>query len=48
MDLRILSLNVRGVRDRKKRIAIFQFLKDNQYEIACLQETYFNAKQLTE
>ena len=37
-------MNVRGIRDYKKRITTFQFLKENKYDIACLQETYFNTK----
>ena len=41
-DLNIISLNVRGVRGNNKRISVLQFLKENKYDIACIQETYFN------
>jgi len=41
-DLKIVSFNVRGLNNDKKRIAIFKYLKINQTDIALLQETYSN------
>ena len=39
-DLRVLSLNVRGIRSRRKRLNVFRQLKLNKYDIICLQETH--------
>lgn len=39
-DLHIASLNVRGLHNKQKRLAIFQFLKDKSLDIICLQETF--------
>ena len=38
--LNILSLNVRGLRNRDKRKALFQWILDKKFDIVCLQETY--------
>jgi exonuclease III len=38
-ELKIVSLNVRGLRGNKKH-AIFQWLKEKHYDICLLQETY--------
>ena len=38
--LKLLSLNVRGLRNISKRAAIFSFLKIQKATIFCLQETY--------
>ena len=38
--LKLLSLNVRGLRNISKRGAIFSFLKIQKATIFCLQETY--------
>ena len=40
VNLHILSLNVRGIRDLTKRRSIFSFLKDLKANIYFLQETY--------
>ena len=37
---KVLSLNVRGIRDQTKRRSIFSFLKDQNANIYFLQETY--------
>ena len=36
----ILSLNVRGLNDKRKRLAIFEQLRDENPSIVLLQETY--------
>ena len=38
--LKILSLNVRGLRKQEKRRAIFCYLKKQKASIFCLQETF--------
>ena len=38
--LKLLSLNVRGLRNVNKRRAIFSYLKTQKATIFCLQETY--------
>ena len=38
--LKILSLNVRGIRNPNKRRAMFCYLKQQKATIFCLQETY--------
>ena len=40
--LKILSLNVQGLRIQNKRWAVFCYLKQQKATIFCLQETYFN------
>ena len=39
----ILSLNVRGLRDKVKRRSIFSFLKDQKAKFYFLQETFSDA-----
>ena len=39
-NLKILSLNVRGLRNAGKRKAIFSYLKNQKASIFCLQETF--------
>ena len=38
--VKILSFNVRGLRNRLKRTRVFNTLKKNNFDIICLQETY--------
>ena len=38
--LKLLSLNVRGLRERVKRKSVFAYLKDQKCEVYYLQETY--------
>ena len=40
LKLKLLSLNVRGLRNVNKRRAIFSYLKSQKATIFCLQETY--------
>ena len=40
-DLKIVSLNVRGLRSRDKRLEIFTWIKmKHKADIVCLQETH--------
>ena len=41
-NLKILSLNVRGLRNAGKRKTIFLYLKNQKASIFCLQETFSN------
>ena len=38
--LNCVTLNVRGLRNKKKRESLFSFLDNKNVDIACLQETY--------
>ena len=38
--IKCATLNCRGLRDKNKRLSVFQFLKDENIDIAFLQETY--------
>ena len=40
-NLKICSLNVRGITDPTKRKDIFNWLKDKNYSIYCLQDIHF-------
>ena len=40
---KIISLNVRGIRDQTKRRSIFTYLKDQKADFYFLQETYSEA-----
>ena len=46
--LKIISLNVRGLHESKKRSNIFIWFRMNKYDIIQLQETYIYCKQDTE
>lgn len=41
---KILSLNVRGLKNRLKRRSVFKYLKDQNCLFYCLQETYSEPK----
>ena len=38
--LKIVSINVRGLRDKSKRFTLINWLKTKQFDIAFLQETF--------
>ena len=40
LQLKIISMNVRGIRNLKKRRSLFYIFKQNNYDIICLQETH--------
>ena len=44
--LKILSLNVRGLRNVKKRRTLFNSFKSKDFDIICLQETYLTNKEI--
>ena len=39
--VKVCSVNVRGIRDTKKRKKIFQWIINQNIDIACLQETHY-------
>ena len=39
-QVKLFSLNVRGLRTKLKRKSLFCFLKKNKYDIVCLQESH--------
>jgi len=39
-SLKILSLNVRGLRNTVKRKNLFRHFKENKYDIVCIQESH--------
>jgi exonuclease III len=43
MDLKIISLNVRGINDAGKRSSISNLLKSWKPNVVCLQETKMNS-----
>ena len=44
---RIVTINVRGLRNYKKRHILFNWLKEKNIDIAFLQETYCTADNVT-
>ena len=40
LKLKIISMNVRGIRNLKKRRSLFHIFKQNKYDVICLQETH--------
>ena len=40
LDVKLYSLNVRGLRDKVKRRCMFDWLRNTQYDIFILQETH--------
>ena len=41
-SFKVASLNVRGLREKRKRLTILEWLKKNDVDFALLQETYCN------
>ena len=39
-NMKILSLNISGLRKKANRYRVFKTLKENKFDIVCLQETY--------
>ena len=39
-SIKLLSVNVHGLRSDIKRRSLFRFIKENKYNLVCLQETY--------
>ena len=42
-DIKIISYNCRGLHDAKKRADVFQFLKERDASIYCLQDVHFTS-----
>ena len=40
-NLRILSCNAQSLQGSEKRIDVFEYIKNKQYDIYCLQDTHF-------
>ena len=40
LSIKILALNVRGLRNQVKRRALFAYLKNQKADFYCLQETF--------
>ena len=40
-SLCILSYNAQGLQGSEKRIDVFEYIKNKQYDIYCLQDTHF-------
>ena len=43
-DLSVCTINVRGLRSKTKRRALFKFLRNQKYDVMCLQETHLTDK----
>jgi exonuclease III len=46
--IKIISVNVRGIRNSTKRLRIFNWLKDKKADIVYLQETYSSNTDITQ
>ena len=42
--LQLVTLNVRGIRNSKKRKCIFKWLNDKGYDIVCVQESFITSE----
>ena len=40
-NLRSLSCNAQGLQGSEKSIDVFEYIKNKQYDIYCLQDTHF-------
>ena len=40
--IRIATLNVRGIKSKKKRLALYQWIRDNDIDVLLTQETYLS------
>ena len=44
-DLKVMSLNCRGIHTKHKRLGVLKHLKDLNYNVYCIQETHFTPEQ---
>ena len=44
--LKLLSINCRGLKKRKKRRAIFKTFRDHKFDIVCIQEAHTTEKDV--
>ena len=42
VKIKLVSLNVRGLRNAKKRRSLFYLFKRDKYDVVCLQETHLD------
>ena len=47
MSINIVTLNVNGLRDKKKREHTFNWLNSKKYELICIQETHCSVEDVT-
>ena len=43
--LQLVTFNVRGLKNKRKRLSVFKSLKAEKYDVVCLQETYITTNQ---
>ncbi len=46
VKIKLVSLNVRGLRNAKKRRSLFYLFKRHKYDVVCLQETYLDKNDM--
>jgi len=46
MDLNIYTININGLRSKRKQHHIKKFLEQNNIDIICIQETFINTHKL--
>ena len=46
VKIKLVSLNVRGLRNAKKRRSLFYLFKRDKYDVVCLQETYLDKNDM--
>ena len=46
-DLFSATVNARGLKQNKKRLAIFRYFKQQHYDIICLQETHLTKQDIS-
>ena len=45
-NLKIVTINVRGIREKKKRYVLINWLQRKKFDIICLQETFITKEIL--
>ena len=46
-SLKIITLNVRGLRNKMKRATVFHYLKNHKYDLICLQEAHLTKNDVS-
>ena len=46
--LKIVTINIRGIRDKKKRFILIKWLKSKDFDFVCLQETFVTKEILSD
>ena len=47
-NLTCITLNIRGLKNKTKRISVFKLLKQWKYDVIALQETYLSNSDIPE